>query len=186
MANRPIHYLPCSIVCHGESELIFVKQLQVNNRRSLNPLADKNGKQTIMIDTINKFLNSLFPSKQEYLKKTKDLICVQKGKIINHKIFCIMDKDDKSDALFNAYKNKELFKEEWWGKEDLIVPIYFDPSLDEIFTKNGFPINKKRSKPAQYFKYLSMNFDQVIEMLKNVPISQSNISVLLDYLVSLK
>lgn len=182
MKNRNVKFLPCSVVCHGESEVILAKQLQNNKRRNLNVLSEKNGKQTIMINTINKFLDSRFPTIETYISENRDLLQVEKYKILNHKIFTIMDKDDKSDELFESYKNKSLFNDFWWGAENLIEPIYFVPNMDVVFSKHGFPIDSRKKKPFQYLVYLTVNFDDVIVMLKNLKPEESNINIFLDYI----
>jgi hypothetical protein len=185
--NRVVHYLPCSVVCHGECELILVQQIQVKKRRFLNPLSKDKGRQSILINTINHYLNSLFPDKKAYIKKNRDLLQVDKDKnFIKHKIFTIMDKDEASDELFESYKNKSLFKEYWWGKEDLIVPIYFDPNMDAVFNNHGIVIDTNKQKPAQYFKHLTTQYDKIIEMLRSLSGKESNIKEMFDYLDSIK
>ena len=186
--NRTINYLPCSIVCHGECELIFVKQIQIKKRRNLNPLSEKNGKQSILINTINHFLKCRFPDEHSYIRKNKDFLLIdnESKKIIKHKIFTIMDKDDTPDDVFLKYKSKELFKDFWWGKEDLIVPIYFDPNLDTVLIRHGFKIDSSKHKPAQYFKLMTTQYDEVIELLCFLDKKETNIKVLFEYLDGLK
>lgn len=185
--NRAVHYLPCSIICHGECELVLVKQIQNKKRRFLNPLSKDNGKHSILINTINHYLCSLFPDEKTYIKKNKDLLQLDKDKnIINHKIFIIMDRDNATDELFESYKNKSLFKDYWWGKKDLIVPIYFDPDMDTILNKHGVVIDTRRNKPTQYFKYLTTQYDTIIELLKSLKPNESNIKELFDYLDTIK
>lgn len=153
----------------------------------MNPLSRDKGTHPIMINTINSFLNGTFPTQKDYVKKYRDQLCLGKGKtIINHKIFTIMDKDDASDELFESYKNKSLFKDYWWGQEDLIVPIYFVPNMDTVFSKHGFPIDTKGQKPSQFFKYLTTQYDLVIDMLRSLKQSESNIAELLNYLDEIK
>lgn len=184
--NKPIHYLPCSIICHGESELVLVLQLQNKYRRKLNPLSEKNGRNSIQINTINSFLNRRFPDKEGYIKQFGGIICLKNKKtIINHKLFSIMDKDQTSDTDYKAYLNRSLFNNYWWGKEGLIHPIYFYPDMDTVFTNHGFTINKNKHKPAQYFKYLTTAFDDVIAMLLSLKPNESNIRELILYLDSI-
>ena len=181
--NKIIHYLPCSIVCHGESELVLVRLLQNKYRRNLNPLSERNGKSSIEINTLNKFLSRRYPSKQDYIKENKSVLCLKnKKEIINHRIFTLMDKDYIDDKLFNSYKDKTMFDNYWWGKEHLIEPLYFYPDMDTVFTNHGFPININKHKPSQYFKYLTTQYDKVISMLLSLNACESNIVILLDYL----
>lgn len=185
--NKTIHYLPCSIVCHGESELVLVRSIQNKKRRFLNPLSERNGKSSIEINTLNKFLDRHYPVKLDYIKENKSMLCLKNKKfIINHKIFALMDKDNIDDDIFDAYKSKALFNGYWWGDDVLIVPLYFYPNMDVVFNNHGFPININKPKPFQYFKYMNTNYDGVIKMLRSLDSKESNIKELLDYLDSIK
>ena len=185
--NRVVHYLPCSIICHGECEFILIQQIQSKKRRFLNPLAEDKGRQSILINTLNFYLNKLFPTKSTYIKKYKDLLAVDKDKkLINHKIFAIMDKDNVSDEVMKEYIDKSLFKDYWWGQDELIVPIYFMQDMDTVLTRHGINIDRSKSKPVQYFKYLTTQYDKIIEMLRSLNESESNIKILFDYLDKIK
>lgn len=185
--NRVVHYLPCSIVCHGECELILVKQIQNKKRRFLNPLAEDNGRQSILVNTLNFYLNKLSPTKKTYIKKYKDLLAVDKeANLVNHKIFTIMDKDDTSEEMMKKYINKSLFKDYWWGQEDIIEPIYFIPDMDTVLSKHGIIINKNKSKPTQYFEYLTTQYERIIDILRSLDSNESNIKILFDYLEKIK
>ena len=186
--NRSIKYLPCSIVCHGECELVLIKQIQGKKRRNLNPLAKDSGRNSILINTINHYLERNFPDKKAYIRKNRDLLLIDKktGEILKHKIFTIMDRDDASDELFNSYLDKSLFKNYWWGQEELIVPIFFDPNMDEVLRKHGIEIDVKRHKPSQYFKLLTTDYDNMIQTYRSLDSNESNINVLFDFLDNLK
>lgn len=178
---KRIHYHPCSTVCHGECERILVSQIGLNNGKSLNPLCDKNGRISIIINTVNDYLSSHFSTRTAYIKKFKDCLKYDKKQIFNHKMFCIMDKDDAPDGLFEKYINGQLFSHHWWGKENYIVPIYFNPNMDEIFKKHGFKIDTSNHKPAQYMRLLTTKYNEVIQMLKSLPLNESNIKVFIEY-----
>lgn len=180
--NRKINYLICSVVCHGECEYNIVLQMQNKNRRNLHPIADKNGKISININTINKFLSSQYPTEKEYIKKNDQTIHISNKKIINHKIFTIMDKDETTDKMLKAYIDKSLFKGTWWGDDDLIEPIYFVPDMDTIFIKHGYPIDPHKSKPRQYYELFATRYDEMIEMLSSLSKEESNIKILIDYI----
>ena len=182
--NQKIKYLPCSVVCHGECELIIVKQIQSKKRRNLNPLSKDNGRNSILINTINHYLDKYFPDKKAYIKKNRHLLQIDKkeNKIIKHKIFTIMDRDDADDNLFNSYLDKSLFKNYWWGNENLIVPIYFVPNMDAVLIKHGFQIDTRKHKPSQYFKLMTTKYDEIITLFKSLDNKESNIICLFDYL----
>lgn len=183
MANyRLIRFYICSVVCHGESEVLLIEHLRKNYRIPIETLSEKNGRRSININTINSYLEAHFPSVDDYIKCFDDCINHEKRRLINHKIFAVMDKDDTSDEIYDKYKDKTLFKSHWWGKDDYIVPIYFYPNMDYVFRKHGFEINTSRDKPQQYFKLLSTKSDEIIGMLKSLPKSESNIKELLDYI----
>ncbi len=182
--SKNIKYLPCSIVCHGECELILVQQIQAKSRRNLNPLAKDNGRNSILINTINYFLHKLYPDKKDYIRKNRDLLFIEKEskRILNHRIFTIMDKDDADDDLFESYLDKTLFKDYWWGKEKLIEPIYFNPNMDAVLNNHGIKIDTRNHKPAQYFKLLTTKYNEIIDIFKSLDIKESNISILFTYL----
>lgn len=182
--NKTIKYLPCSVICHGECELILVKQVQGKRRRNLNPLARDNGKSSILINTINHYLEKHFPDKRTYIKTYRDLLFIDKdtGSIKNHKIFTIMDKDDAPDELFESYMDKSLFNNYWWGKENLIEPIYFNPNMDVVLKNHGIKIDTSKHKPAQYFRLLTTRYDEIISIFNNLSDKESNIKLLFEYL----
>ena len=187
MANkRKIRYLPCTTICHGRCEHVLVSQIQNKNRIPLNPVCDKNGKKSIMINTLNDYLKSHYEIREVYVKANKEVINYDNKQMFGHKIFSIMDKDDTPDKMFEDYKTKRLFTSYWWGKEGYIEPIYFYPDMDAVFTRHGFPIDRRREKPAQYLKYLSVDYDNVIKMLMSLPKSESNISVFIQYVIECK
>ena len=97
-----------------------------------------------------------------------------------------MDKDDTPDSLFNKYINGELFSTYWWGKEHYIVPIYFNPNMDAVFKKHGFPIDTSNRKPAQYMRLMTTRYDDVIKMLKSLSLSESNIKIFIEYVEQFK
>lgn len=180
--NRKIHYHPCSTVCHGECEQILVKQIQVRTHKPLNPLSEKNGRRSIIINTVNDYLSAHFPTEKEYILAFKDCLKVDKKRgILDHKIFVIMDKDDTPDTLFEQYKNGQLFLPYWWGKKNMIVPIYFYPNMDEVFKKHGYKIDTSNHKPAQYLKLLTLKYSEVVAMLKSLSKLESNIKDFIEY-----
>ena len=179
---RKIRYLVCSTICHGKCEEVLVLQIQSKNRIQLHPVSDKNGKKSIMINTLNNFLNTHYKTRNDYIKANTDLINHDKKRMFDHKIFAIMDKDDAAEKAFENYKNKTMFSEYWWGKEDYIYPIYFNPDMDTVFNKHGFKIDISRDKPSQYLRLLTTNYQKVIEMLVSLPKKESNIGEFIDYI----
>ena len=184
--KREIRYLPCSSICHGKCEIVLISQIQQKNHLNLNPIGDKKGTKSIMINTLNDFLSSHYNTRKDYIRKNEELIKHDKKKMYNHKIFTIMDKDETSDKMFGDYISGKLFSLFWWGLEGYISPIYFCPNMDVIFTRHGFPIDKHRDKPGQYLKYLTTNYDGIIKMLMSLPMEESNIKDFLDYIAGFK
>ena len=182
--NRTTHFLPCSIICHGECEYVIAKQIQIKKRRDLNVIGDKNGKKCIEINSLITFINHKFPSKEAYIKANKESLCFDKKtkKISNHKVVAIMDKDQTPDAMFDSYVSGKMFAGIWYGEEKLILPIYFNPDLDTVFNNHGFKIDTRKHKPAQYFKYMTTQYSKVEDMLKGLSDAESNIRLLFKYL----
>ena len=180
--NRQVRYLICSVICHGECEMQLVSTIQNRYRRKLNPIGNNNGKSSIEIGSLTSFLSKRYPTINSYKNAYKNLLNIKKQMIIGHKIFTIMDQDQTSFEMIDKYKNKSLFKGYWFGDNNYIEPIYFIPNMDAVFNKHGFTIDTNNHKPAQYYKLFTTRYDDVIKMLNQLPLEETNIKVFLDYI----
>ena len=160
----------------------------MHKNRNLNALSKSGGKNSILVNTVNDYLFRHFSTYESYVRKYRELLHYDKESktLRNHKIFAIMDYDNCDEKIFKSYIDKSLFKGFWWGDMSLIEPIYFIPNFDAVLSKHGFNIDTKKPKPFQYYKIFSLNYEEVIEILRNLPLSETNISVLFDFLDNIK
>lgn len=89
-----------------------------------------------------KILNdSRFKSFKQFTDSFPD-IEIDGGKLLNFKLFIIMDVDDCNKDMKNRFITKELFSKHWLY--DYIVPIYNDPKLEKTMELAKIPIVKKK------------------------------------------
>lgn len=82
----------------------------------------------------------------EYDRKTK--------RLINFKLFIIMDTDDCDEITRSKYISKELF--DGHPLKDYIVPLYNDTNLEDVMIKSGIMV--KRIPDAQKGSYYTKIF----------------------------
>lgn len=175
-------YSPCSIVCHGASEVKICEFLRQDYRLRICDISNKKGTHNIEITSLLNFLNaSVLKTKESYIRYVgKDFLQFDEdGNIINHKIFIMMDVDGYYDEA-EKFANKKMFKGHWAYK--YIVPILSNPNLDESFNKAGYKINSHESKPKQYLEFLSKNKLKYKEIFKYVSNFKTNIFDLVEWL----
>lgn len=132
-----------------------------------------------------KFLNPKGYKSIESILKKFPYIEHNKRKLLNFKIFIIMDIDEKelTDDFINKYKNKEMFKS--YDYYEYIVPIYNDKNLDEVLIKLGYKVdtNNKTSSYRKIFPGNNGDYNSFIQLKNKIKKSKnSNLIELLDYL----
>lgn len=182
--NRPTRYTRAVIICHGKSEIIFIESIKSNLKLPISTFSHDRGKSSIQITSLMSYLNKpLFKNLKEFAEEYS--IEHSKNKLINFKLFIIMDLDDQKLYPNNIkkYKNKEMFKGH--PLYDYIVPIYNDPNLDDVLTKLGYNVNPN-NKVQSYNKIFPGNngdykeFQQIKQKFQNS--TMSNMIELLLYL----
>ncbi len=178
-------YTKAVIICHGKSELILVQSIKSNLRLSIELDSKNNGENSIQITSLINFLNRKGYKDVNSLIRKFPYIDRNKRKLINFKLFIIMDVDEPelTKEIIEKYKNKSMFKS--FDYYDYIVPIYNDKNLDDVLIKLGYKIetnNKTKSYrnifPGKNGDYESFKrFKEVIKMSRN-----SNLILLLEYL----
>lgn len=182
-----IKYTKAVIICHGKSELILVQNIKSNLRLKVEIDSKNNGDSSIQITSLLHFLNTKGYKGINAILKKFPYIEHNKSKLLNFKIFIIMDIDEKelTDEMICCYKNKEMFKT--YDYYDYIVPIYNDKNLDEVLIKLGYDINPKH-KVISYRKIFpgkNGDYDSFKQLKENFKKSKnSNLIELLDYLES--
>lgn len=137
----PITTKVMSIV-HGQSEFLICCAVKSNLKLKHEIIARERGKSNIQVNSILDILNDKrFCTFKNFINNFPD-IEYKKGKLINFKLFIIMDVDDCTSETKNKYINKELFKNHWLY--EYIVPIYNDPDLEHTMNNANILITRKK------------------------------------------
>lgn len=139
---KPIMTRVMTIV-HGQSEYRICCSIKSNLKIKHEIISRDKGKTSIQIDGLKDLLNKdkRFRSFKDFINYFPD-IENKKGKLLNFKLFIIMDVDDCSDDTKNRFLIKELFSKHWLY--DYIIPIYNDPNLEKTMELAKIPIIKKK------------------------------------------
>lgn len=136
-------YIRGLAICHGGSECTVVNAFKRDLRLPLIIDSEHNGKSSIQINSIMKYLNQRkYASLPSFLKEITDAdrIQISKGRLIGFKLFIIMDTDDcENPGTLRQYINGSMFSSHWLAP--YIVPIFSTPNLDYVFEKIGFHID---------------------------------------------
>lgn len=181
--NRKIHFPPCSIVCHGLCEVKIAEHLRSRLRVGIRAFGNNGGKNALEVQNLPSQL-TLIPglqSERDFCKSYRLTKSEAKPFLSKHRIFLMMDQDAADPATWQAYKDGSLFRNLWISP--YAIPIYFEPNLDEVSARAGYPIDKKEHKPDQVQKHLihpranylmdlaaqrsQTNLDQLLVFLKN-------------------
>ena len=174
-------------IVHGKSEYCICSSIKSNLRIKHEIYADKKGAKSIQIDSLMNVLESTkFNSFRNFTKHFPD-VAYHKKRLIDFKLFIIMDLDDCSIEMRNRYLNKEMFAKHWLY--EYIVPIYNDPNLEQTMCEAGVTINKNEKK--KYFTVFPTNHgDLDIEMAQEFLESlkqckNSNLAIYVEHCLSL-
>lgn len=129
-------------IVHGKSEYHICRSIKSNLKIKHEIYAEKKGANSIQINGLMRLLdNGIFKDFDSFTRTYTDIDC-KKRKLVNFKLFIIMDLDDCSKEMQNKFINKEMFKKHWLY--DYIVPIYNNPNLEQTMIDADIPINKKK------------------------------------------
>lgn len=172
MPLNSLNYTKGAVIVHGKSEFHLVRFIYTNLHLTIKIIAENKGKSSIQINGLRDFLNkkvfkslSLFANEYavEYDKKRK--------KLNNFKLFIIMDTDDCSEKMKEAYITGSLFKNH--PLEEYIVPIYNISNLEDVMMKAGIMVNRISDveKGTYYSKIFPINTDPVsIDTIRQIQI----------------
>lgn len=140
-------------IVHGQSEYLICTSIKSNLRIKHEIIADKRGKKSIQINSLMHILNdSRLKSFKNFISEFDDVEHKDK-KLLNFKLFIIMDLDDCTKEMRNRFLNKEMFSKHWLY--EYIVPIYNDPDLEETMKEAKIPIQRNEKK--KYFTVFPTN-----------------------------
>lgn len=191
------NYVNGVVICHGKSELNMTRFISSNLHLNVKPYARDGGKHSIQITALNSVLgakpfNKLSSFLEEYPVETTGK--TKNRKLVNFKLFIIMDTDDCTDRQREDYLSKDMFKDHWLY--DYIVPVANIPSLEDVLVESGKMPKKIRDdeKGAYYTKVFPINAKPLSnDTLKEVQTlrqfieksKHSNLNDFIDYCLSL-
>lgn len=137
MRKRKIVQTRVMVIVHGKSEYLMCKSV-FSNLKIPHKIHSKNkGRNSIQINGLSDEINRKFFTDLKRFAEENN-IEYSKGKLIDFKLFIIMDLDDCSPENAYRYKNKEMFKKH--ALYDYIIPVYNDPDLEKTMKNAGIPI----------------------------------------------
>jgi len=149
---RSLHYSKALVICHGLSELQITKYIYTNLHLPVRTYAKDNGKHSIQITSL---LNLLSSAPFGSLSQFCDEYTVQaegsgnKQRLVNFKVFIIMDTDDCTDQQKADFMNGRMFSDHWLSP--YIVPIANIPNLEKVFEKAKLIRKIKSSEKGTYY-----------------------------------
>ena len=155
MPYNSLCYSRCAVVVHGKSEFALVKYIYTNLHLPVKVISKDKGRSSIQINGLIDFLNKKqFKSLKkfsneysvEYDRKTK--------KLVNFKLFIIMDTDDCNENTKELYISGKLF--DGHPLKEYIIPIYNITNLEDVMLKAGIMV--KRIETSQKGTYYSKIF----------------------------
>lgn len=143
------------VVAHGKCEFIMAKYIRSNLRLPLEILAEQNGKSSIQISSLNRFFKRAdFKSFADFTSKYDTVEFDKKSKrLLNFKIFIVMDTDDCKPQEKFDFESGEMFKQYWFFP--YVIPIVSTPNIDEVFKRlKLLPTKFKDSEKSKLYNQL--------------------------------
>ena len=130
MKRKPTKLNVMSIV-HGKSELLMCSSVKSNLKIKHEIHAKDRGRHSIQVNSVLQELNSTkFNMSLKDFSEKYDISYDSKNKrLVNFKLFIIMDLDDCTQEKAEQFKNKSMFNGHMLY--EYIVPIYNDPNLEK-------------------------------------------------------
>lgn len=187
MKRNPIELNVMSIV-HGKSELCLCSAIKSNLRIRHTIHSKDNGKCSIQVTSIMRELKcSLFNMRtlKEFSNKHGIQYDCKKKKLVNFKLFIIMDLDDCKPSQIEKFKDKSMFKGHILY--DYIEPIYNNPNLEATMKDIGIEVNAKRD----YVKIFPTNKgDLDIQMARDLAFKlkkckKTNLDLYIEYCIEI-
>lgn len=152
MPTNTLRYTRCAVMVHGKSELYLAKYICSNLRIPYKMVANNNGRSSIQINGIWNYLKKKpFINLKAFAEEYSIEYDKKQKKLLNFKLFMIMDTDDCDERTKEMYISGELFKGH--PLEEYIVPIYNIGTLENVLYKAGLtPQRLSSSDKGEYYK----------------------------------
>ena len=189
MKIKPTKLSVMSIV-HGKSELLMCSSLKSNLKIKHEIHAKDKGRNSIQVNSVMNELNSTKFNMS--LKKISEKYGIEydykNKKLVNFKLFIIMDLDDCTPEKAKQFKDKSMFNEH--PLYDYIEPIYNAPNLEKTMQDIGIDIDENE-KIKGYMRIFPTNkgdldihmAEQFADKLKSC--KNSNLYLYFEYCVSI-
>jgi hypothetical protein len=162
MPHDTLNYTTCAVMVHGKSEFALVKYIYTNLHLPVKIISKDKGRGSIQINGLTDILNKKqFRSLKEFANEYTIEYDRKMKKLINFKLFIIMDTDDCTDATKEKYISGALF--EGVPLKEYIVPIYNISNLEDVMIKAGIMFKRipDAQKGTYYSKIFPINTDPV-------------------------
>lgn len=136
------------VIVHGKSELAIAQFIKSNLRLPIEIIARNKGRTSIQIGSLLDILTDFRFKNIRQFKSHFSNVKIEKKKLLNCKIFIIMDLDDASPEAQKAYKDKSMFNKLWL--KEYIVPIYNNACLEDVLKDMKFPYATNKSQKGTY------------------------------------
>ena len=193
--KRTLNYTRCAVVCHGFSEYQIARYIKSNLHLKLEIFAREKGATSIQITSVIGFLSKKIYQNLSKFSEEYDVKYDKKNKkLVNFRLFVIMDTDDCTEKQKDDFMSKELFKGH--PLYEYIYPISNVRNLEEVLQKAGISAEKVRDseKGEYYLNAFPINnepfsYDSLLEVKtlhdKLKPIKNTNMEEFLAYCISL-
>ncbi len=177
MPLSSLNYTKGAVIVHGKSEFHLVRFIYTNLHLPVKIIAENKGKSSIQINGLKDFLNKkVFQSLSAFANEYSVEYDKKRKKLNNFKLFIIMDTDDCSEKMKEAYVTGSLFKDH--PLKEYIVPIYNISNLEDVMMRAGIMVDRisDSEKGTYYNKVFPINTEPVsIDTIKQIQIFASKI-----------
>lgn len=191
MPLEALKYTRGVVIVHGKSELALVRYIHTNFHLPIKTISRKGGKTSIQISGLKDFLKKKqFQSLTTFANEYSVEFDKKNKRLVDFKLFIIMDMDDCDENMQKKYLSKELFNGH--PLKEYIIPIYNILNLEDVLLKAGIMSEKiPDSKKGTYYNRIfpinkkPMSVDTVNQIryfaAKLKGIQQTNILEFLEY-----
>ncbi len=191
MPLEALKYTRGVVIVHGKSELALVPYIHTNLHLPIKTISRKGGKTSIQISGLKDFLKKRqFQSLSAFANEYSVEFDKKNKKLVDFKLFIIMDMDDCDENMQKKYMSKELFNGH--PLKEYMIPIYNIRNLEDVLLKAGIMSEKiPDSKKGTYYNKIfpinkkPMSVDTVNQIryfaAKLKGIQQTNMLEFVDY-----
>lgn len=151
MPLETFRYTKGVVIVHGKSELALVRYIHTNLHLPIKTISRKGGRTSIQICGLNDFLKKKqFQSLSAFANEYSVEFDKKNKRLVDFKLFIIMDMDDCDESMQKKYMSKELFNGH--PLKEYMIPIYNIRNLEDVLLKAGIMAEKiPDSKKGTYY-----------------------------------